>query len=123
MKTHKGPRQPSRCIYAALCLTGVLVVALYDLPAASSQIEKRYQRDLERVVRDYELLELDPARVLEQVRRTGEVSLASSVGSFHLVLAPHDMRAESYRSEEHTSELRSRPHLVCRLLLEKKKHR
>src|SRR3989442_2144009 len=27
-----------------------------------------------------------------------------------------------YRSEEHTSELQSRPHLVCRLLLEKKKH-
>src|SRR6266498_5754566 len=31
-------------------------------------------------------------------------------------------RPESGRSEEHTSELQSRPHLVCRLLLEKKKH-
>src|SRR3989442_9582875 len=28
---------------------------------------------------------------------------------------------EPHRSEEHTSELQSRPHLVCRLLLEKKK--
>src|SRR5690554_7223249 len=28
-----------------------------------------------------------------------------------------------FRSEEHTSELQSRPHLVCRLLLEKKKCR
>src|SRR5690554_7246567 len=28
---------------------------------------------------------------------------------------------EDARSEEHTSELQSRPHLVCRLLLEKKK--
>src|SRR5579872_7582264 len=27
------------------------------------------------------------------------------------------------RSEEHTSELQSRPHLVCRLLLEKKKRK
>src|SRR5690554_7077852 len=27
----------------------------------------------------------------------------------------------SHRSEEHTSELQSRPHLVCRLLLEKNK--
>src|SRR3989442_9376910 len=26
-----------------------------------------------------------------------------------------------FRSEEHTSELQSRPHIVCRLLLEKKK--
>src|SRR5690625_5322749 len=29
---------------------------------------------------------------------------------------------KEYRSEEHTSELQSRGHLVCRLLLEKKKH-
>src|SRR3989442_1156501 len=28
--------------------------------------------------------------------------------------------AQSHRSEEHTSELQSRPHIVCRLLLEKK---
>src|SRR5690554_7568671 len=32
-----------------------------------------------------------------------------------------DAQALSKRSEEHTSELQSRPHLVCRLLLEKKK--
>src|SRR3989442_6528089 len=30
---------------------------------------------------------------------------------------------ESRRSEEHTSELQSRPHLVCRPLLGKEKHR
>src|SRR3989442_11403531 len=30
-------------------------------------------------------------------------------------------RSADSRSEEHTSELLSRPHLVCRLLLEKKK--
>src|SRR5690554_7290737 len=34
---------------------------------------------------------------------------------FTALLQPRD------RSEEHTSELQSRPHLVCRLLLEKKK--
>src|SRR5215813_15028055 len=33
-------------------------------------------------------------------------------------VAPHE---QGERSEEHTSELQSRPHLVCRLLLEKKK--
>src|SRR2546429_7081440 len=31
--------------------------------------------------------------------------------------------AQKKRSEEHTSELQSRLHLVCRLLLEKKKHK
>src|SRR5690554_5358231 len=34
-----------------------------------------------------------------------------------------DAVAALARSEEHTSELQSRPHLVCRLLLEKKKTR
>src|SRR3989442_11602604 len=33
----------------------------------------------------------------------------------------HPLDVEPLRSEEHTSELQSRPHLVCRLLLEKKK--
>src|SRR5207253_7485933 len=32
-------------------------------------------------------------------------------------------RGRDSRSEEHTSELQSRGHLVCRLLLEKKNHR
>src|SRR5690554_7531912 len=35
--------------------------------------------------------------------------------------ALRDLNANLKRSEEHTSELQSRPHLVCRLLLEKKK--
>src|SRR5687768_17702976 len=43
--------------------------------------------------------------------RGGEVDVALAV---HLVRHPA-------RSEEHTSELQSRLHLVCRLLLEKKK--
>src|SRR5690554_7199650 len=36
-------------------------------------------------------------------------------------LEPRLYWVNSPRSEEHTSELQSRPHLVCRLLLEKKK--
>src|SRR2546422_3243682 len=34
---------------------------------------------------------------------------------------PSGISTDSIRSEEHTSELQSRLHLVCRLLLEKKK--
>src|SRR2546422_6381898 len=37
------------------------------------------------------------------------------------LMAPGDLAG--VRSEEHTSELQSRLHLVCRLLLEKKKNR
>src|SRR2546422_2930435 len=38
------------------------------------------------------------------------------------VHAGHQVRPARGRSEEHTSELQSRLHLVCRLLLEKKKN-
>src|SRR6266702_4775558 len=41
----------------------------------------------------------------------------------HLLRVRHDLgrkRVRGVRSEEHTSELQSRGHLVCRLLLEKK---
>src|SRR3712207_8364906 len=37
-------------------------------------------------------------------------------------LPVHVRRRQPGRSEEHTSELQSRQYLVCRLLLEKKKH-
>src|SRR3989442_8759762 len=47
--------------------------------------------------------------------RQGAAAMASSS-----VAMPRSKKP-SPRSEEHTSELQSRPHLVCRLLLEKKK--
>src|SRR3989442_9685571 len=39
----------------------------------------------------------------------------------YLLSCNMSLQYHSLRSEEHTSELQSRPHLVCRLLLEKKK--
>src|SRR3989442_11736111 len=39
----------------------------------------------------------------------------------HRSIATGSRTLRQTRSEEHTSELQSRPHLVCRLLLEKKK--
>src|SRR3712207_8999304 len=56
-----------------------------------------------------------------------EVPHAVHAGADDLVVAAHrllvdDAAGEVVRSEEHTSELQSRQYLVCRLLLEKKKH-
>src|SRR5690625_744120 len=47
------------------------------------------------------------------VHLTGEIEITDR--------AAVDAAARGFRSEEHTSELQSRGHLVCRLLLEKKK--
>src|SRR5690554_7487266 len=52
----------------------------------------------------------DPAVVFDDIVRNQ-----------HIIERAGDI--SNYRSEEHTSELQSRPHLVCRLLLEKKKQK
>src|SRR5215813_14843716 len=44
-----------------------------------------------------------------------------ALGADPTVALDGDFLEHGPRSEEHTSELQSRPHLVCRLLLEKKK--
>src|SRR3989442_7591586 len=66
---------------------------------------------------------------LPRALRESEISFPSmdSFSLFRITFASSEgvsSRREffaSFRSEEHTSELQSRPHLVCRLLLEKKK--
>src|SRR5690625_5665172 len=40
----------------------------------------------------------------------------------HIMLSAHMAQLAILRSEEHTSELQSRGHLVCRVLLEQKKY-
>src|SRR5947208_11899084 len=52
------------------------------------------------------------------IRQLDELKLASRVTLF----AGENGSGKSTRSEEHTSELQSPDHLVCRLLLEKKKN-
>src|SRR5690554_7350895 len=53
---------------------------------------------------------------------TGEISapMLKSIDVTYVIIGHSERRAmynETDRSEEHTSELQSRPHLVCRLLL------
>src|SRR3989442_10841191 len=62
-----------------------------------------------------------------QTLYNGAFNLGTTAGSMALGLVAHTFGhrvmflVAAGGSEEHTSELQSRPHLVCRLLLEKKK--
>src|SRR5260370_27633121 len=47
--------------------------------------------------------------------------IGSAMSAFLGMLKPGQIKVQSARSEEHTSELQSHLNLVCRLLLEKKK--
>src|SRR3989442_5759815 len=50
-------------------------------------------------------------------------ALSQAVHALRQALGHAALLARGERSEEHTSELQSRPHIVCRLLLAKKKTR
>src|SRR5207253_5245400 len=75
------------------------------------------------VVPNFRIMEIDPDRVPwydDLVTVRPEVAQ----GSLVLPAGPGwGTEVNEERSEEHTSELQSRGHLVCRLLLVKKKHR
>src|SRR5690625_5739289 len=61
----------------------------------------------------------DPESYVHRIGRTGR---AGKTGKAISIIRPGESRKLDFiRSEEHTSELQSRGHRVCRLLLEKKK--
>src|SRR3989442_10703566 len=60
-------------------------------------------------------------RILPEAVLRIAVKKAEGVRDFAGALSRDAVNVIAERSEEHTSELQSRPHLVCRLLLEKKK--
>src|SRR2546429_1948509 len=64
---------------------------------------------------------LFPYTTLFRSRSPWRSTRSSSSGSSAKPARPPSSSTPASRSEEHTSELQSRLHLVCRLLLEKKK--
>src|SRR2546422_8366664 len=67
------------------------------------------------------LLDTATGRALVSDFGIARVSSGPTTTGPHLLGTAEFMSPEQARSEEHTSELQSRLHLVCRLLLEKKK--
>src|SRR5256885_9804656 len=67
----------------------------------------------------------DNCTLLSRLRRSNSLLHPYRNRSLLRPIAPAHLRSNSAvpRSEEHTSELQSPCNLVCRLLLEKKKHR
>src|SRR5438552_16926975 len=70
-------------------------------------------------------ISLHDALPISWIGRDGkQLGTLGAPGNFEFFsLSPDDKRVavDTHRSEEHTSELQSPDHLVCRLLLEKKK--
>src|SRR2546422_3663997 len=99
------------CGWAALCASAGWPVTVFD---ASAQGLERAAAEVPRRTRALVALERATQGIVERglLEFTQARSLLQAVQDADWVI----------RSEEHTSELQSRLHLVCRLLLEKKKN-
>src|SRR5690554_7289352 len=75
----------------------------------------------------YNYVSIDDTYTVDQLVKDvlvgADCDLVSNVTYQYCDGSPGSYDVYPLRSEEHTSELQSRPHLVCRLLLEKKKRR
>src|SRR5438552_7341682 len=91
-----------------LCVNSTAITAIYTLSLHDALPICEPAREVDQALREFLVgsleVEDDGDRVLEPVRDLLRV-----------------VEAARERSEEHTSELQSPDHLVCRLLLEKKK--
>src|SRR5690554_3869945 len=95
---------------------GLLDVDSVSANALIEQNDNEFKHWLDR----YKYADRHPELSQREYRERGEVFLQvlENLLAKHKYLLGDNI---SSRSEEHTSELQSRPHLVCRLLLEKKK--
>ena len=64
------------------------------------QGSRAYSQDVEKVLRRYDKLDLDPATSSEQVQQTGRFFLPTSEGGFEITLRTRDLRSERYRAQE-----------------------
>src|SRR5439155_23665888 len=104
---HDPPTPPRLCHFFFFydpATTEIYTLSLHDALPISLEILRRGEGD----------------RVHEQVESAVEC-FADFAKHAHDVFVRANVALGHERSEEHTSELQSRGHLVCRLLLEKKK--
>ena len=101
-----GNRQSGGFISGRRLATAVLAALAICTAGAEAQ-ERR--TPVERYLRHYSRVEMDPRAVSATVRATGEFTLPTEDGVFNLSLSPHDVRAPHYRAEESWSDGRIRP--------------
>src|SRR5690554_7335221 len=94
-------------LFLAVSIFSIYVILFYRLPIASIALALTIL---------YVFMQLAAFGYLELITDISSIT-ADKASEFTLGLTGF----LQFRSEEHTSELQSRPHLVCRLLLEKKK--
>ncbi|HET8783516.1 MAG TPA: M12 family metallo-peptidase [Pyrinomonadaceae bacterium] len=81
--------------------SGQVPAAVQEAPLVTGQLVQARSQDpeLSRVLRDYDLIKMDPVASAAQVRNRGKLRLKSSKGDFDLQLTPYDLRAPDYSAQ------------------------
>jgi hypothetical protein len=105
-------RRPSILVLMLACLGTIFFLASIERFIPSTQAEKsadevktesqerRVKSDIEKSIKQYQLVKLDRTELASRVRSTGKLSFATSDRSYEIKLTPNDLRAPNYRAEE-----------------------
>src|SRR5690554_1485681 len=103
----------------------IIINRLRQSPASFSEIQDRLHLESDIQGYDFNISKRTFQRDIENIESLYGISIAFDFSRNEWYIQEEDNTEANTRllerSEEHTSELQSRPHLVCRLLLEKKK--
>src|SRR5439155_23348482 len=98
--------------------THIYTLSLHDALPISRRAERRRSLLLPRSSRSYNH-SLQLRNPFVRIFALSDVDAYQWIGELNEIARRHARVDDFHRSEEHTSELQSRGHLVCRLLLEK----
>ncbi len=91
-------RRPCFRLWYAAWFAALVYLLNPALPEATGAMQRSIQ--IERALRRYERVRMDPRAAARQVRETGGFSLTAGSQTYLIVLEPHDLRAPGYHAEE-----------------------
>src|SRR5690554_4945499 len=101
-------------LFVAVLAAGCASLSPYSIS------EGEIERQLKSAVAKYDREQLQSGSPLSLSLNDADITLGPDGRDVAVIDLKGQVALNALRSEEHTSELQSRPHLVCRLLLEKK---
>ena len=91
-------------LFASVVLVTALIGPGLSSSWTSAAASVRLQQELQRYFRKYEIAQLMPETVANDVRQSGKLSISTPNRVFDLALTQNDLRAPNYRAEEVTDD-------------------
>jgi hypothetical protein len=86
-----------------IAIAGIIILSIQwpqNFASGIIGIKSVDENTIDRYLRRYNHMAIDPAETARKVRSTGELSISTVDGTFDLILSPHDIRGLPYSAEE-----------------------